>query len=156
MAARGKILVVDDDDVVRGMVAYLFDDAGYTVSEASGGKDALAEVDANPPDCLVLDLMMPGVDGYAVLRAMRAKPLAPDMRVLILTAKSDPTDAVGCWELGADDYVTKPFDGEHLVATVGLLISLTTEEAHARRQAGLDAARKLAKMEAAFGRHKRR
>jgi DNA-binding response OmpR family regulator len=156
MTARGKVLVVDDDHVVRGMVTYLFDDAGYTVTEAAGGEDALAALDANPPDCLVLDLMMPGVDGYAVLRTIRAKHLAPDARILILTAKSDPTDAVGCWELGADDYITKPFDGEHLVATVGLLIGLSTEEARARRQVGLEEAKKLAKMEAAFGRRKRR
>ena len=152
---RPEILVVDDDDLVRGMVAYLFDDAGFTVREAADGDEALAALEERAPDCMVLDLMMPKVDGYAVLKARREKNIAPDTRVVILTAKTDTHDAVSCWELGADEFITKPFDSDKLLREVKVLTALTAEEARERREFGLNEAKRLDQLDKAFKKRRR-
>src|SRR6187402_3181192 len=83
------ILIVDDDASIRTMLAFVFDDAGYTVVEAADGQEALDALAADAPALMVLDLMMPGIDGVEVLRRRQRELLAPNTRVLILTAKLD-------------------------------------------------------------------
>ncbi|GAC1306360.1 MAG: hypothetical protein NVSMB16_02240 [Acidimicrobiales bacterium] len=138
-----EILVVDDDEVVRGLLAWLFEDAGYTVRQAANGREALYELIQQTPDCMVLDLMMPDVDGLTVLRRRRQEGLAPDTRVVILTAKDSRSDEVFCWEQGADEFLAKPFDGERLIRLVGDIMSLSAEQLRHRREVGLAEASRL-------------
>lgn len=144
------VLVVDDDEIVRGMVAFLFEGEGYAVEQAAGGAEALQRLEAHSPECMVLDLMMPEVDGLTVLRRRAEKALAPDTRVVVLTAKAGTDDAVWCWEAGADEYLTKPFDPKKLVRLVRDLTSLSPEEAKRRRDVGLAEAKRLDAIEAAL------
>jgi len=144
------VLVVDDDASIRAMLGYLLHDEGYTVTEASDGAEAIDELTVAAPDCMILDLMMPNVDGLEVLRARRERGFAPDTRVLVLTAKTDTRDAVWCWELGADEYMNKPVDPEKLAREIRQLLARSTNELQHRREIGLADARARDKLEAAF------
>jgi CheY-like chemotaxis protein len=144
------VLVVDDDEIIRGMLAFLFEGDGHTVEQAPDGAAALELLRRGQPDCLVLDLMMPGVDGHTVLRTRREEGLAPDTRVIVLTAKSGTEDAVWCWEAGADEFVTKPFDPDRLLRLVHDLAALLPAEAQRRRELGLADSRRLDAIEAAL------
>ncbi len=155
-AADHTVLIVDDDPSIRAMLGFVLDDEGFTVLEAADGDEALQLLETDAPDAMVLDLMMPRVDGHAVLRSRRDRDLAPDTRIVILTAKSDPSDAVWCWELGADEYVNKPVDPEQLVREVHMLLKRTPDEIRARRVEGLAEARRLDSLESAFGTKKKR
>lgn len=145
------MLVVDDDASVRAMLGYILDDEGYVVREAEDGAQALEELLVDPPDCMVLDLMMPEVDGVEVLRRRNARSLATGTRVLVLTAKTDASDAVWCWELGADEYLNKPVDPERLAREVRMLLARTPSELRHRRMVGLADARERDRIERAFG-----
>lgn len=145
-----SVLIVDDDPSIRSMLGFIFDDEGFDVREAADGQDAIDSLDQDPPDAMVLDLMMPRVDGQTVLRRRRDQELAADTRIVILTAKSDPADAVWCWELGADEYVHKPVDPEKLLREVQVLLRRTGRELCDRRVEGLAEAKRLDAMEAAF------
>lgn len=146
----GEVLIVDDDASIRMMLAFVFDDAGFRVVEAADGIEALDVLRTEPPALMVLDLMMPEVDGVAVLRARQDEALASDTRILILTAKTDTQDAVWCWELGADEYVTKPVDPDRLLRTGLALLGRTPDELRQHREQGLAEARRMDEMEAAF------
>ena len=151
-----RVLVVDDDASIRSMLGFVLEDEGFQVLEAADGQEALDRLVDDPPDAMVLDLMMPRVDGHGVLEARRSGSLAPECRVIVLTAKSDPADAVWCWELGADEFINKPVDPERLVREVQALLRRTPDENAARRVEGLAEARRLDAMEAAFDSRKRR
>lgn len=144
------MLVVDDDASVRAMLGYLLQDEGYDVREASDGAEAIDEMTVDAPDCVILDLMMPNVDGLGVLRARRERGFAPDTRVLVLTAKTDTKDAVWCWELGADEYLNKPVDPDKLAREVRQLLARSSTELQRRRRVGLADARERDRLEAAF------
>jgi DNA-binding response OmpR family regulator len=144
------VLVVDDDASVRAMLGYLLHDEGYDVREAADGAEAIESLTVEAPDCMVLDLMMPNVDGVEVLRTRRARGFAPDTRILVLTAKTDTKDAVWCWELGADEYLNKPVDPDKLAREIRQLLSRSTVELERRRRVGLADARERDKLEAAF------
>jgi DNA-binding response OmpR family regulator len=146
------VLIVDDDASIRGMLGYLLHDEGYDVHEAADGIEAIAALMAEDdgPDCMILDLMMPNVDGIQVLRTRNERGLAPDTRVLVLTAKTDTKDAVWCWELGADEYLNKPVDPDRLAREVRQLLARSPVELQRRRTVGLADARERDKFEAAF------
>jgi DNA-binding response OmpR family regulator len=144
------VLIVDDDTSIRTMLAYVFHDEGFEVLEAADGQEALDVLRTEPPALLVLDLMMPDVDGVEVLRRRRAEGLAVGTRILVLTAKTDTRDAVWCWELGADEYLTKPVDPDRLLREGLALLKRTPDELRRRREQGLAEARRLDAMEAAF------
>jgi DNA-binding response OmpR family regulator len=110
-----KVLVVDDEPTVREVVAGYLRRDGHDVSEAADGTRALELLDAEPPDLVVLDMMLPGVNGLDVLRRVRAKS---DIPVIMLTARAEESDRVSGLELGADDYVVKPFSPRELAARV--------------------------------------
>jgi two-component system alkaline phosphatase synthesis response regulator PhoP len=133
------------------MLGYVLDDEGYVVREAVDGADALDELLVDPPDCMVLDLMMPRVDGVEVLRRRKERSLATRTRVLVLTAKTDSRDAVWCWELGADEYLSKPVDPDRLAREVRMLLARTPSELRHRREVGLADARERDRIERAFG-----
>jgi len=145
-----RVLVVDDERDVRTLVCHILVDQGYEVDSAVDGREALEKIRAGAPDLVVLDLMMPEVDGVAVLRVRRNEDLAPDTRILILTAKTDTQDAVWCWELGADEYVTKPVDPDRLLRTGLALLERTPDELRHHREVGLAEARRMDELEAAF------
>ncbi len=149
-ATTGDVLIVDDDASIRTMLAFVFDDAGYRVIEAADGREALEVLRTEPPALMILDLMMPGVDGVGVLQARETEALADDTRILVLTAKTDTQDAVWCWELGADEYVTKPVDPDRLLRNGLALLARTPEELREHRELGLAEAQRMDAMEAAF------
>jgi DNA-binding response OmpR family regulator len=146
----GEVLIVDDDASIRSMLGFVFDDAGYRVAEAVDGKEALDILRTEPPALMILDLMMPEVDGVEVLRRRRNEGFAQDTRVLVLTAKLDTQDAVWCWELGADEYITKPVDPDRLLRYGLALLKRTPDELQHRREVGLEEARRLDGLEEAF------
>ncbi|MFG2194850.1 response regulator transcription factor [Streptomyces sp. NPDC048639] len=111
----GRVLVVDDDPTVAEIVAGYLDRAGYTVDRASDGPAALARADERRPDLVVLDLMLPGMNGLDVCRILREQGPVP---VIMLTARGDEDDRILGLEVGADDYVTKPFSPRELVLRV--------------------------------------
>jgi len=110
-----RVLVVDDDPTVSEIVAGYLDRAGFTVDVAADGPAAVARAAARPPDLVVLDLMLPGMDGLEVCRRIRRDGPLP---VIMLTARGDEEDRILGLEVGADDYVTKPFSPRELVLRV--------------------------------------
>src|SRR6266576_2065456 len=111
-----KVLLVDDEDSLRKVMKDLLERDGYVVTEARDGVQALDQVDRVGPDIIVLDLNLPGLDGYGVLSHLRSRPATADIPVIVLTAKSDEDNEVRVFELGADDFLTKPFRARALSA----------------------------------------
>src|SRR5204863_8435254 len=144
------VLVVNDDPDIRGLLAFTLEDEGHSVRVACDGEAALAAIAEQAPDCMVLDLMMPGLDGFAVLRTKRQQGSAPDTRVLILTCKTSERDYVRGWELGADEYLTKPFDPDELIDKVKELLKCEPSLLQERREAELQKAELLERLESAF------
>jgi len=113
-----RVLIVDDDpDIVR-LVRYNLSHSGYEVQSAGTGREALELVQKQPPDLVVLDVMLPDVDGLEVCRTLRQQPSSRRIPILMLTARGEEIDRVVGFELGADDYVAKPFSPRELVLRV--------------------------------------
>lgn len=110
------VLLVDDEDDLRRVMRDLLEREGFTVQEARDGVQALDEVDRHAPDIIVLDLNLPGLDGYGVLSHIRSRPATRDIPVVVLTAKGDEENEVKVFELGADDFLSKPFRARALAA----------------------------------------
>jgi two-component system phosphate regulon response regulator PhoB len=117
-AAGDRVLVVDDEDDIRRLVSFNLGEAGFEVETVETGEGALAAAVRSPPSVLVLDLMLPDVSGMEVCRRMRADPELADAAILMLTARGDEYDRVLGFEVGADDYVVKPFSVRELVMRV--------------------------------------
>jgi type II secretory ATPase GspE/PulE/Tfp pilus assembly ATPase PilB-like protein/CheY-like chemotaxis protein len=111
-----KVLLVDDEDSLRKVMKDLLERDGYVVTEARDGVQALDQVDRVGPDIIVLDLNLPGLDGYGVLSHLRSRPATANIPVIVLTAKGDEDNEVRVFELGADDFLTKPFRARALTA----------------------------------------
>jgi two-component system phosphate regulon response regulator PhoB len=117
-----RILVVDDEADITALVAYHLAKAGFRVSTAASGADALKAAREERPDIVILDLMLPGVSGYDVLAELRKREETRDVGVILLTARKEETDRIRGLSLGADDYLTKPFSPQELSLRVtGLL-----------------------------------
>ena len=116
------ILIVEDERDIAELVAHTLQKAGHSTDIAWSGAEALARVRAAAPDLMILDLMLPGMDGLAVCEAMRRDPKTAAVPIIMLTARADESDRVAGLELGADDYVTKPFSPKELAARVGALL----------------------------------
>ncbi|GHG89675.1 response regulator transcription factor [Streptomyces lanatus] len=134
--AGARVLVVDDDPTVAEVVSGYLDRAGYVVDRAGDGPEALARAAAHRPDLVVLDLMLPGMDGLEVCRRIRGDAPVP---VIMLTARGDEDDRILGLEVGADDYVTKPFSPRELVLRVQSVLrrSRPGQPSGALRAAGL-------------------
>ena len=124
MKQQQTILVVDDEPTIREVVRRYLERDGYRVNEAADGKTALETLQNEPPDLIILDIMLPGIDGLTITRRLRdsdsQSPLVTEREVpiIILTARTGERDRIQGLELGADDYVTKPFSPQELVARV--------------------------------------
>jgi two-component system phosphate regulon response regulator PhoB len=120
--AGERILVVDDEPDIVALVVYHLAKAGYKVSSASSGPDALALAKRDRPSLIVLDLMLPGMSGFDVLAKLREDEQLAGVAVLMLTARKEEPDRIRGLELGADDYLTKPFSPQELVLRVGAIL----------------------------------
>ncbi|MDH5196640.1 MAG: response regulator transcription factor [Gemmatimonadota bacterium] len=116
------VLVVDDEPDITALVAYHLAKAGYQVTTATSGSEALRVAEEHAPDLVVLDLMLPGLSGYEVLEAMRQRPQTQDVGVILLTARREEADRIRGLSLGADDYLVKPFAPQELVLRVGAVL----------------------------------
>jgi signal transduction histidine kinase/DNA-binding response OmpR family regulator len=144
-AGRGRrILLADDNGDMRSYVARLLRQDGYAVETAEDGAEALAALRRTRPDLLLSDVMMPQLDGFGLLAAVRSDPELADLPVILLSARAGEEAAVEGLAAGADDYLTKPFAARELLARISANLAL----AHARRSAGLEAAARAAELQA--------
>lgn len=146
-----RILVVDDNDDVRQLVAGVLTEELHKVQIAANGASALEAMRRDPPDVLILDIMMPEVDGYTVLKTMTEEGLKKRTKVLVLTAKSTEQDWVRGYRLGADYYLTKPFTMIELINTLNQVLRSTPEQLRKRRNEEIEKARLFSRLENAFG-----
>ncbi|HSL96129.1 MAG TPA: response regulator [Thermoleophilia bacterium] len=127
--ARETVLVVDDEEDILELVKYNLAKEGYSVVAVASGEDALAAARTKQPDAVVLDLMLPGLDGLEVCRRMKGDPTLHHIPIVMLTAKGTEADIVTGLELGASDYVTKPFSPRVLTARVKAVLRREAESA---------------------------
>ncbi len=127
MKARDSILVVDDEQDVTNLVRYNLQKAGYEVLTATNGVEGLSIIRNSRPDVVILDLMMPEMDGLSVCREVRSDPEVSHTPILMLTAKNQQKDRVRGLQDGADDYVTKPFSTKELVLRVAAILRRTSK-----------------------------
>ncbi|MDT8902155.1 response regulator [Anaeroselena agilis] len=114
----GKVLIVDDEPNIRQLVRFNLEREGFTVIEAEDGISCLEIINKERPDLVVLDIMIPGKDGLEVCRIMKSRPELSGIAVIMLTAKIEEVDTILGLEMGADDYVTKPFSPRELIARI--------------------------------------
>ena len=117
-----RVLVVEDDPDIAQLVAHYLEKAGFSAELLANGRDALSAIAARPPDVLVLDLMLPQVDGLEICRAVRANAATATIPIIMLTARAEESDRIVGLEIGADDYVAKPFSPNELVARIRALV----------------------------------
>ncbi len=118
MNAQPFILIVEDEHDIRELVSYNLQKEGYRVLSAATGEEGLRVAEAQPPDLVILDLMLPGVDGLTVCRKMKANSRLSETLIVMLTAKGEESDIITGLNLGANDYITKPFSPRVLLARV--------------------------------------
>jgi class 3 adenylate cyclase/CheY-like chemotaxis protein len=135
MSVQPRILVVDDVEDNREILRARLESQGYIVDTAENGEAALAAVAANPPDLILLDVMMPGLDGIETVKLLKADTSLPFIPVILLTAKTDSKDVVAGLEAGADEYLTKPFDHGALQARVKAMLRIKTLQDKVSHQA---------------------
>lgn len=114
-----RILTVEDDERIRTVVSLALEDEGWVVDEAESGEDALAAFKKDPADVVLIDIMLPGIDGFEVCRSLRR---VSDVPIVMVTARADTHDVVAGLEAGADDYLTKPFAPKELSARIRALL----------------------------------
>ncbi len=120
--AHETILIVEDEKDILNLIAYNLEKEGYRTIAAETGESALSLARKSDPDLILLDLMLPGLDGFEVCRSLKAEASSSDVPILMLTAKSEDADIVSGLEMGADDYMTKPFSPKVLVARIGAVL----------------------------------
>jgi two-component system alkaline phosphatase synthesis response regulator PhoP len=120
--ANEHVLAVEDEEDILELVRYNLEKEGYRVTGVVSGEEALRRARSQPPDLIVLDLMLPGMDGLTVCRELKQDAKTRDLPIIILTAKGEEADIVAGLELGADDYVTKPFSPRVLLARVRVVL----------------------------------
>ncbi len=128
-ATRATIMVVEDEQDLQDLLHYNLEREGYNVAAATRGEEALKSIRKKRPDMVLLDLMLPGIDGLEVCRALRSDEATRDLPIVMLTAKGEEADVVTGLELGADDYITKPFSPRVLIARIKAVL---------RRRGGTD------------------
>lgn len=142
-----RIHIADDESDIRQLLTYLLTEEGHEVSTSADGRTAVEKMLLKPPDLLVLDLLMPDMDGYVVLEELAEYQILDSTRILILTAKGAEDDRARAFELGADEYLVKPCDEAELRATVANLLEQSREELRLRREDLKDKARLLSQLE---------
>ena len=129
-----KILVVEDELPIRKLIDLNLRLENHEVITAADGYEALQQSEAGQPDLIILDIMLPGLDGWEVLRRLRQDVKFQDTPVVVLTALVQDADIIRGWQLGADEYITKPFSPVALVKTVQMVLNRTPEERKSRRE----------------------
>lgn len=117
-----RVLLVEDEEDIAFILRFLLERNGFQVDHAPDGREAMARLDRDPPDIVILDIMLPYHDGLEIVEALRNRPSWQAVPVLMLTAKAREADIVRALELGADDYVTKPFQPEEVLARIRRLL----------------------------------
>lgn len=128
MSDKKKILVVDDEPDIRELIAYNLSKEGYEVTIAADGKEAVEQAKKQHPDLVLLDMMMPVMDGIAVCRTLRRLPQFKDTFIVFLTARSEETAELGGFEAGADDYITKPIKPRILLSRISAILRRNVTE----------------------------
>jgi DNA-binding response OmpR family regulator len=147
-----RVLVVDDEPDICSVLALALQADGFDVAKAADARTALAELESAPPDIVILDIMMPGMDGFELLGQVRQRRLAPDTRFIVVTCRTSERDHLRGWELGADDYLTKPIDPAGLGTRVRKILASSEADLAARRTDELAKAALLDRLEAAMRR----
>ncbi len=124
---QAKVLIIEDDPDLSRVLAYNLRNAGYDVSAANDGREGLRRARLQIPDLIILDVMLPLVDGLEICRRLRGEPETADVIILMLTARSEESDEVVGLSLGADDYMTKPFSVKVLLERIKALLRRTSE-----------------------------
>ncbi|WP_205407813.1 response regulator transcription factor [Thiohalospira halophila] len=117
-----RILVAEDDDLLAELIEFKLQEAGFSVERVSDGESALDSVQKRTPDALLLDIMLPGMDGFEVLRTLKTKSAHPDLPVMVLTGRGLEQDVVSGLDLGASDYLVKPFMVKELLTRIQRLL----------------------------------
>jgi two-component system alkaline phosphatase synthesis response regulator PhoP len=126
--AHERILVVDDEEDIQELVRYNLERNGYEVSCVSSGEEAIEGIRSFKPDLVVLDLMLPGIDGFDVCKILKNDPKTERLPIVMLTAKGEESDVVTGLELGAEDYIVKPFSPQVLLARVRAVLRRVAHE----------------------------
>ena len=128
--AKGTVLIIEDDRDIVEMVEYNLKEEGYETLSALNGEDGVELARRQQPDLIILDIMLPIMDGFEVCRTLRSNDVTAQIPIIILSAKSQETDKVVGLELGADDYVTKPFSPRELIARIRAILRRDREHRH--------------------------
>ena len=120
---KPTILLIDDDSMVARLVQLALEPEGYQLTTAPNGLEGLKIAQANPPDLILLDLMLPGQDGFKVLNQLRAEPQTADIPVIVVSSKAQPTDKHAAAKIGANAYLTKPYRRAELLSLIRSLLS---------------------------------
>ncbi len=147
-----RVLVVDDEPDICTVLGLALEADGFEVTRATSAQRALVELEMAPPDVVILDIMMPGMDGFEMLGQVRQRHLAAGTRFVVVTCRTSERDHLRGWELGADEYLTKPIDGAALPGLVRQVLAASDEELAARRADELAKAALLDRLEAAMRR----
>ncbi len=131
---KNFVLIVEDEEDIRELVSYHLLKEGYQVASVASGEEALSVAEKQTPDIILLDVMLPGMDGLTVCQRLRASPKTADVAIMMLTAKSEEADIIRGLNLGATDYVTKPFSPRVLLARVRAVLRRSTATATAPNQ----------------------
>lgn len=142
-----KIHIADDDSDIRHLLTFVLAEEGHEVRVSKDGRAAVDAMCMDPPEVLILDMMMPEMDGHAVLRDMKDYQVLDSVKVLVLTAKGSEHDRHLALELGADNYLTKPFEPDEVVAVVQDMLELSKEELKVSREQERDTAHLLSQLE---------
>jgi two-component system phosphate regulon response regulator PhoB len=128
---KQSVLVVEDEEDIRELISYNLLKEGYQVAGVASGEDALKAIEVKAPDLILLDIMLPGLDGLKVCRSLKSNPMFDAIPIIMLTAKGEEPDIVAGLNMGADDYITKPFSPKVLLARMQAVLR--------RAEAGRDA-----------------
>lgn len=131
-----RVLIVDDDPDIQRLVSYNIAQAGFEVATAASGRTALESIQRQPPDLVILDLMLPDIDGMEVCRTLRQREKLRHIPIVMLTARGEELDRIAGLELGADDYVSKPFSTRELVLRVQSIFRRVTTHENAVLRSG--------------------
>jgi DNA-binding response OmpR family regulator len=146
-----RIYVADDDPDITKVIKYALTDEGHDVTAFTDGAAARTAAMATPPDLLILDVMMPELDGFQVLDMLRNSRARASIRILVLTARASEIDWSRAYKLGADGFMTKPFDPDELAATVAELLAMPEAELKERKERERDKAHLLSQFERILG-----